>query len=172
MKMTPCEICREYHQAKNPGKQIDILADLNRCTPEEIKAVLQEAGELKKAAAKEDRAEIEMRLIELVEQEYSNAEIAEKMGLSKAQVSNKKYWLKKQGRLPANNSAAADTPKTKLDINSITPSVAYKMNRIISLLSTMQNIPQTQVLSLGVRFTDDMGKIWRLDLQNESGEKK
>lgn len=45
MIMTNEEIVREYRQAKQPMKQIGILADENACTKKEIVEILLEAGE-------------------------------------------------------------------------------------------------------------------------------
>lgn len=44
MNMTNEEIVRGYSQAANKAKQIKILADLNACSPGEIRAVLVQAG--------------------------------------------------------------------------------------------------------------------------------
>ena len=44
MVMSNDEIVTEYRQAKAPQKQIGILADLNRCSKQEIVAVLAAAG--------------------------------------------------------------------------------------------------------------------------------
>lgn len=44
MEMSKDEIVVRYRQAKDPAKQIGILADLNCCTKEEIAEVLLEAG--------------------------------------------------------------------------------------------------------------------------------
>lgn len=44
MVMSKDEIVVRYKQAKEPAKQIGILADLNCCTKEEIAEVLREAG--------------------------------------------------------------------------------------------------------------------------------
>lgn len=45
MIMTTSEIVREYHDAKKPMNQIQILADQNGCTRKEIARILIEAGE-------------------------------------------------------------------------------------------------------------------------------
>lgn len=45
MYMTKEEILREYREAKQPMKQIRILADENACTKREIVEILLEAGE-------------------------------------------------------------------------------------------------------------------------------
>lgn len=44
MEMTKSEILRDWEGAKDKKEQIQILADLNCCTPEEIKDVLIEMG--------------------------------------------------------------------------------------------------------------------------------
>ena len=43
--MSAEEICREYRTAKDQKAQIGILADLNACSPAQIKKILQENGE-------------------------------------------------------------------------------------------------------------------------------
>lgn len=65
MYMKPGDICREYTQAKFKKQQIEILADQNSCTKEEIMKILVENGielptETKKkpsAKVKEEKAE-------------------------------------------------------------------------------------------------------------------
>lgn len=44
MVMSKADIVREYKQAKQPLKQIGILADENSCTKQEIAEILREAG--------------------------------------------------------------------------------------------------------------------------------
>lgn len=44
MQMTNEEIVRSYKEAANKSKQIKVLAELNVCSPGEIRAVLAEAG--------------------------------------------------------------------------------------------------------------------------------
>lgn len=44
MTMTPAEIVADYKQAKQPMKQIAILADLNGVRKEQIVQILREAG--------------------------------------------------------------------------------------------------------------------------------
>lgn len=45
MQMTKSEIVADYQAAKDPKKQIGILADLNQTTKAEIVSILREAGE-------------------------------------------------------------------------------------------------------------------------------
>ena len=44
MQMSVNEIVRSYREAKEPGKQITILAELNCCTREDIYNILKENG--------------------------------------------------------------------------------------------------------------------------------
>lgn len=44
MEMTAHEIVRSYKKAKDKKKQVGILAQLNLCTPEDIKKILVEGG--------------------------------------------------------------------------------------------------------------------------------
>jgi len=44
MTMTNEEICQSYQQAKHKAKQIQILAELNVCTKEDVLAVLEAEG--------------------------------------------------------------------------------------------------------------------------------
>jgi len=44
MMMTNEEIVRDYREAANKSKQIKILADLNCCSPSEIRRVLAQAA--------------------------------------------------------------------------------------------------------------------------------
>lgn len=45
MQMTEEEICVSYREAKYQGRQISILAQLNQCDPQRIKAILARHGE-------------------------------------------------------------------------------------------------------------------------------
>lgn len=45
MQMSAAEIVREYRTAKDQRAQIKILAELNACSPDHIKKILQENGE-------------------------------------------------------------------------------------------------------------------------------
>lgn len=44
MTMSDGEIVRSYQEAAHPVRQIKVLADLNDCTPAEIREVLKQAG--------------------------------------------------------------------------------------------------------------------------------
>jgi ribosomal protein L16 Arg81 hydroxylase len=44
MEMNENEIVRSYRESKNKKQQIDILADINCCKPEQIKEILKKNG--------------------------------------------------------------------------------------------------------------------------------
>lgn len=96
------EICREYRQAKNKNRQIEILAELNATKPQVILDILQANGCIsgltarlkqkpqqgKRQCAKWDEA-MEKELRSLLEQGLSNLEIAERLGVSEGAVRSK-----------------------------------------------------------------------------------
>lgn len=96
------EICREYRQAKNKNRQIEILAELNATKPQVILDILQANGCIsglkaqlkqepkqgKRQCAKWDEA-MERELRSLLEQGVSNLEIAERLGVSEGAVRGK-----------------------------------------------------------------------------------
>lgn len=45
MQMTEQEICKEYREAKDPNRQLTILAQLNACGAGDIVAILEKNGE-------------------------------------------------------------------------------------------------------------------------------
>lgn len=69
-KMDKGEICRDYNAAKDKKRQIQILAELNACSKEEIMKILQEGGcifqgELKKTNKTVGPVEKEIKAKEL-----------------------------------------------------------------------------------------------------------
>lgn len=96
------EICREYRQAKNKNRQIEILAELNATKPQVILDILQANGCIsgltaplkqkpqqgKRQCAKWDET-MEKELRSLLEQGISNLEIAERLGVSEGAVRGK-----------------------------------------------------------------------------------
>lgn len=68
MVMSKDEIVVRYKQAKEPAKQIGILADLNACTKEEIAEVLREAGYKLKGYKKIETPEAAMQQPETPEE--------------------------------------------------------------------------------------------------------
>ena len=66
--MTAAEIKRSYEQAKNPEKQIRLLAELNDCSEDDIRELLE---------IKEEPAEVEpknSKIMDLLENELESVE--------------------------------------------------------------------------------------------------
>lgn len=91
MQMTAGEIKRSYEEAKNKGRQVRILAELNNCSQDEIHTILSGEDKRKQLAIKADQKAMSIddtvnilfaRLDELEEQikpleeEYRNVKIA------------------------------------------------------------------------------------------------
>lgn len=65
MTMTDGEIVASYRQAAHPRKQIQILAELNNCGPDKIKAIIKEAGiSLEPNRKKKGSETVEQEIIE------------------------------------------------------------------------------------------------------------
>lgn len=102
-QMTHEEIIRNYRQAKNKKRQIQILADMNHTTKQAIRELLREAGVPLPAPGPQPPVSSgppvsspqigtntaltrSVHLIELVERGTSAAEIAEVLGVSYGQA--------------------------------------------------------------------------------------
>lgn len=112
MWMTENEIARSYREARNRKHQIYILADLNLCSVSEIKAILEEKGEIKpKKSTKTDmgdtlntqKGEIEDKEVVQNTANTSNLQHGEVLNTQK---SNKKGDKQK---MPRTKQKAADT---------------------------------------------------------------
>jgi DNA-binding transcriptional MerR regulator len=64
MQMTESEIKRRFREAKNPQAQIRILADLNDCSVDDIKAILNP----EEAKARKRNADVELMIEALSEE--------------------------------------------------------------------------------------------------------
>lgn len=65
MVMSNEEIKKEYNQAKDKKKQIGILAELNLCSKEDIKNIVEDKNPLEVALFKEiDQVEAEMKKLQ------------------------------------------------------------------------------------------------------------
>lgn len=167
MVMTEAEIVQSYRQAKKQDKQIQILAELNQCTLNEIVAILDNAGELNNLP--EPKNSVDSQMLKLFQQGYSNPEVARILNLTPAQVANKKCCLKKQGFI-VYKLHTADKDNMMLPAGSEKPLFTDRISRVMSLLSDFAGISGTEVLAVSIKLTDDNGKSWRLDLQDENGE--
>lgn len=103
MVMSDSEILRQYRDAKNKKAQVGILADLNCCTKKEISEKLASLGVLNV----EQESPFGKQFEELYNQGMSDAEIAEKMGAPKSDVTS---WRRDRG-LKANYPKRETKPK-------------------------------------------------------------
>ena len=101
------DIVREYVQAKDKNKQVEILADMNLCSRQEILDILTRNGAVtglikkktppqKKTRKKqvEWSAELTQELLRLNEQKVPKKEIAERLGVDELSVKNKLARMK------------------------------------------------------------------------------
>lgn len=115
LQMSESEIVSSYRTARDPKRQIGILAELNAVTPREIREVLEEAGALMlkprghgggrplsfdAAAARR-----------MFEAGLSDEEMARKLGVPEKRLAD---WRRRQGlmRPKGGPCPAAETPKT------------------------------------------------------------
>ena len=175
MIWTTEEIVRHFRQAKNQKRSIQILADLNNTGEDEIRAVLERAGEIKPAEPKPDPFKKKGYSIPSIDDELAmklynqgmmDKEIAEKMNLS---VSTIWRWRNSQ-RLPfhekraINKTAETDTESSE---NTSEPSDTYKHS-----LSETDYFPHISPVILKIQKlldmvgTEDSAKVagQRLDL--------
>lgn len=185
MNMTPEEICREYRQAKHKDKYIQILADMNLCKPQDILAILSDKGEISGASAKQDRPkrakpapmpeEVVNDLIKLVEQGYSNTEIAERLGLTADQVSKKKWYLKNSGHIfkePVKAKPAAEHEEEAVytkPLDSPMPTAKSSTSRFLDVLTVLVNMQGVDIVSMSVKLADSEGKLCQLQMRVNKG---
>lgn len=121
MEMSNAEIVASYRQAKDPQKQIGILAQLNGCMPKAITSILEQEGVIelavitdtswRKEAVKTEPLKTRKaykrvdpdRIKELYDAGYTDAQIMEKMNIGKSSVQR---WRQACG-LSSNKRAAA-----------------------------------------------------------------
>ena len=128
MPMSTFEIVQMYKEAADKNAQIEILADMNLCSKEDILLVLQNEGLIsgvkatKKATSKagkrhkaekmtwNDEAKEQVR--KLLAEGLTVLEAAERMGLDFMQVRNAvtRYKLREGGKCERNNSANMFVP--------------------------------------------------------------
>ena len=97
-------IIREYEQSRDKNAQIAILADLNGCSVDEIMNVLIDAGKISgipKAKAKRAEnvkwtPELDAEVSRLASEGLSIVEIAERLGMNKQCIYDRRSLLKKE----------------------------------------------------------------------------
>lgn len=188
MQMSNAEICSSFRQAKNQNDQISILAELNACSTAEILEILQAGGCItglpvaKKAKTSNKAtnrliwtAELDKQLIDLVEAGNSNEKIAEIMGLEYLQVKNRRDKLKRKGYLFKRSADDDKSPdeeatveNTPMETSGGVP-VGEKFGVTVESLGFLVNsLPYgAEQISAAVRFADDAGNVWKLELCRE-----
>lgn len=189
MQMSKEEICASFRQAKKQNKQIEILADLNTCSTAEILEILESGGcisglplrkqgKTAKPTAADERkpiewtVELDKQLIAYCEAEKKPREIAELMNLSVVQVKNRKAKLKNQGYIFDRPNAVVD----KTDAPCADHCVAESGGCVVAktpVLNPIQMMYDTfpsglNITSATVKFEDEVGNVWRMELSKEA----
>lgn len=107
MIMTDEEIVRHYRQAKDQKGSIQILADLNATGNDEIRAVLEKAGEIQPAEPNSEKEKQPTRgrqfneqlARQLYERGLIDKDIADQVGVAHCTI----FQWRKKNDLPANN---------------------------------------------------------------------
>lgn len=118
MEMTDAEILASYAQARNPKKQVIVLADLNGCSAAVMRDKLRELGADVPAVSEKNPEKAkhfdEVRALELYQEGLCDLDIAEQLGVGKYAVAN---WRRSR-QLPVHRAkpvrkagAKAETPK-------------------------------------------------------------
>lgn len=129
MGMTNNEIYQDWKQSKDPAKQVKILADINRCKPAEIAAIISkiEAAQKQTVPAEpvsvESADDLDKRLIELYKSGSTYKEMAAALSVPFSTI---KYHIKKltdSGKitnrvLRKNSKANAPEPEPELTENA------------------------------------------------------
>jgi len=143
MQMTSGEIITSYKQAKNPGEQIKILAELNDTTIDAITDILAGAGVTIPSQGKtriqlfDERAD---KIIISGSKDGLNAEqIAKKIGMVTAkQVRSRMSYLRKLGKLPTTTAPAATVSKITVP-QCIIDFAQSKLAELQAQIDTMQS---------------------------------
>ena len=177
--MTYEEICRSYRLAANKSKQVDILADLNGCSPQDIIDILTENGEIsgmpKKKKSKSQRWTVddEKKLIECYENGIGNFEIAEKLGRDYKAVCDKIYNLKKKGYIHKDNQDKSIVQKLKtpaktkpVDSNIDTLDLLFKLLELGKKYQLkVRSLHQAESEMVSIAFVDEDGNVWQCEFK-------
>lgn len=116
------DIVREYAQAKDKNKQVEILADMNLCSRQEILDILQRhgavSGSKKRTKSAQKKApkkkvvwsgELTRELLRLSEQNTPKEEIAQRLGVDLLAVKNKLQRMKREQPEPLASQTVQQT---------------------------------------------------------------
>ncbi len=150
MEMTESEIYREWKQSKNPAKQVNILADINRCKPAKIisiigkiEAAYKKADELVSESAPAEIAPIEnapdVALVEVVP-----VEIAEPVPAKSADDLDKRLTeLYKAGATYKEMTAALSVPISTIRYHLKKLTASGEITNRLSRKNTKPNAQKT-----------------------------
>lgn len=149
-------IIREYEQSRDKNSQIAILADLNGVSVDEIMNVLIEAGKISGipfAKQKKKRAEsvnwtpeLDAEVSRLAKEGLSLIEIAERLGMNKQCIYDRRSHLKKQAEklsgavsekkrvIPQSAKPTAPSRKEPMKVTPPTKEVCGVLRDIIEML--------------------------------------
>lgn len=147
-------IIREYEQSRDKNAQIAILADLNECSVDEIMNVLIDAGKISgitKAKAKRAESvkwtpELDAEVSRLASEGLSIVEIAERLGINKQCIYDRRALLKKEAEklsgyvkekkrvLPQSPTVTAPSRKEPAKVTPPTKEVCGVLRDIIEML--------------------------------------
>ena len=179
--MTYEEICRSYRLAANKSNQVNVLAELNDCSPQDIIDILTENGEIsgmpKKKKSKSQRWTVddEKKLIEYYENGIGNFEIAEKLGRDYKAVCDKIYNLKKKGYIHKDNQDKSIVQKLKtpaktkpVDSNIDTLDLLFKLLELGKKYQLKaRSLHQAESEMACVAFVDEDGIVWQCECKDE-----
>jgi hypothetical protein len=113
MQYTDSEICALYRDAKDKAKQIKILAELNNCSPDEIREVLSRHGAEIQACARMKWTPLLIdRVLALRKEGLTHAKIAYQIGATEKAVRNQLVKIhKKEGEKMRKTGAPDPTYK-------------------------------------------------------------
>lgn len=160
MTMTNEEIVRHYREAADKAADIQVLADLNVTSKNEIIAILEAAGET--LPGKHRAGKLDEKIKPLYEQGLSDAEIAKRLGCSNPTVAN---WRKRNGLPPSQGPV-----RKEVDSAGLPPGSIY--TRIEAILAALpkdasEYVRKTTRELIVALFRDDIDK--RLELGGQDG---
>lgn len=126
MEYTNTEICRMYRQAKDPKKQITIMAELNACHVSVIKEILADGGEITRTRL-DWTPELDAQLNVMLAEGKSHAQIAVKFGVTRNCITNRITQRKEAGKPKRSHAKKPTAPLRSTEDMLSWMARAYKM---------------------------------------------
>ena len=177
--MTCEEICRSYRLAAHKSKQVNVLAVLNACSPQDIIDILTENGEIsgmpKKKRSKPQKWTVddEKKLIECYESGVSVVEIAERFGRDYKSVCDKIYNLKKKGYIHTDTKGKQNAQELKTPIEpKPADSNIDTLDLLFKLLDLSKkyhlkvcSLHQAESEMVSIAFVDGDSNVWQCEFK-------